>query len=394
MNMFKLYITTVQRICSTMSPKLANEGGWIGSAIAGAAAVAGAALSAANQPSGGGGVKVKPKTVSNSQMQEFDILFDQSALENMYEMGDTLSVIAENDRSWFEDVYRPMQDSIIAVNQAILPIIERTSGEALEDITRSLVSGQAISDVMAQKAQGGFSQGTKDAISAFQNQLKDLPTESERIGQALTNVEGSFSAAGKQLTRDYQSRGQTVTQASKRNLLMEKAKAKAGAAGLASEASRMERLNAAERGAGLSMSAEQAETQIQSAAAGVVAQFGGLAQSAAGVTQNALLDTGRVQTGLVSSDQAGQMAATAGTQQIGSSTAADSIEHTQKGMNTAPVSATGGAAAFTPTPGGPLDPVKQEVAAIEDAELLAERKARTQEGVLFQSKRDDVKDRP
>lgn len=319
--------------------------------IAAGIAVAGSVLSAAMAPDAQGypEAKVLPKTVSGSTMQDFDVLYDMSAIKNMYDFADNLSAVADEDRKFFTDVYKPFQESMAAINQNILPAVEKTSGEALEQITKSLVSGEQMTEIMKLKANQGLDPETMGALGNFRDQLANLPTESERIGQALVNVESAFGEAGKALSRDFQSRGQTVSQASQRDLLMEKAKAKAGAAGLASEASRKERLAAAEAGAGLEMQRETIEQGFRTGAATTAAQFGGLAQSAPGAAKSGLMQIDPI-TGLEQSQLAGGMLGTLSQQQFGTRSRADEISHTQKGIKEAQL--TSGAGSGSTAPGG------------------------------------------
>jgi len=311
--------------------------------VAAGVAVAGSVLSSAMAPDAQGypEAKVLPKTVSGSTLQDFDVLYDMSAIKNMYDFADNLSAIADEDRKFFTDVYKPFQESMAAINQNILPAVEKTSGEALEQITKSLVSGEQMTEIMKLKANQGLDPETMGALGNFRDQLANLPTESERIGQALVNVESAFGEAGKALSRDFQSRGQTVSQASQRDLLMEKAKAKAGAAGLASEASRKERLAAAEAGAGLEMQRETIEQGFRTGAATTAAQFGGLAQSAPGAAKSGLMQIDPI-TGLEQSQLAGGMLGTLSQQQFGTRSRADEISHTQKGIKEAQVSSGAG----------------------------------------------------
>jgi hypothetical protein len=128
-----------------------------------------------------------------------------------------------------------------------------------------------------------------------------------------------------------------VSQASARNLAIEKAKAKSGAAGAAAEAARQEKLNVAERGVALSGQAQAGATnQLLGVQAG---QQAGLATpQVGGVTPTEGLGAAQIQA---------KTETELGTQEFGTRTRADDVTHTQKGIEQPVMSS--GASGAAPT---------------------------------------------
>lgn len=272
---------------------------------------------------------VNPRTVSGGQMQDFDILYSQQAVEQMQELTKRIEEWSTTDRDFFTNTYQPFQENIVRTNEALLPAIEQVAGATLEQNARDMQSNEGLKSMLRDQA-GAAGEGQVESLQRFMTELDNIPSEEERVGQALTRVEGQFTQAGKQLARDFQSRGQTVSQASQRGLAIEKAKAKAGAAGVAAESSRTERLAAAERGVGVTGSVQAGATsQLLGVQAG---QQAGLATPQVG----GLKET----TGLESATLEAGLATTQATQELGTRTRADSVEQTQAGIKN-PVLTTG-----------------------------------------------------
>lgn len=263
---------------------------------------------------------VQPRTTGTSQIVDYDILHNARAVEGMYNLTNKLDQWSSADRGFYENVYQGYQQDIMTTNQTLLPTIERVSASTLQANARDLVSNESLKATFRERAmyeamddpatatqvktfiaQSGRMPATEDiksnralynlrnsikavtgkvdpasaaAISSFNQQIENIPTTEERVGQALANVESQFGQAGKELAREFQSRGQTVTQASKRAQLFEKAKVKAGAAGAAAEAARAEKLAGAEKAVGVAQTEAQLGTgrealRVQTQQAGV-----------------------------------------------------------------------------------------------------------------------------
>lgn len=322
------------------------------------AAVAGAAVSVIGAMMAGGGdkgggypeQKVLPKTVSGSQVQDYDILFDANAIQNMHDLTNQFKEQADKNDAFFNDIYMPFQESMAQANTQMLPTIEQTSGEALEGISKSLLSTEKLRGVFEHQAQQGLSEGSKTKLDSFYKQTDAIPTTEQRVGEALTAVEGQFSAAGKELTRDFHSRGQTVSQASRRDLAFEKAKAKSAAGGLAAEQSRQELLAAKGAAAGLSLQADQTDAAIKAQGAATLGQMAAQSMQALQAAQSGLLKIDPI-SGQDSRDKAGEGLSLLASQQYGTRSSTDTLEHTQKGIKNA-VSTTGAEGAPGGTVGG------------------------------------------
>jgi len=323
---------------------------WAAVAAAGVSVIG--AMLAGSGDKGGGypEQKVLPKTVSGSQVQDYDILFDANAIRNMHDLTNQFKEQADKNDAFFNDIYMPFQESMAQANQQMLPTIEQTSGQALEGIAKSLLSTEKLRGVFEHQAQQGLSEGAKTRLDSFYKQTDAIPTTEERVGQALISVEGQFKGAGKELARDFQSRGQTVSQASRRDLAFEKAKAKSAAGGLAAEQSRKELLAAKGAAAGLAMQADQTDAAIKAQGAATLGQMAAQSMQALSAAQAGLLKVDPI-SGMESRDKAGEGLALLASQQYGTRSSQDTLEHTQKGIKEAP-STTGATGSQGGTVGG------------------------------------------
>lgn len=333
--MFKLYIKLAQGLFAR-SRFLGNEGGWVAAAIMGAAAVGSALLGSKGSKGGGGDYpdpKILPKTINGESKGDMDILFDEEAQANMARLADDLNAWAESDRDFFQNVYNPFQESLMRTNENLLPAIERTAGKSMEQISRNLMSSEPLKRVYETAIHAG-ARNITDIGQRFMQELDDLPTEEQAVGQAMTNVELQFGKAGQQLKRDLAARGVGVSQASERQLAIEKAKAKAGAAGLAAAGVRAERRSALTEGLGVMSEMQQAGTQQY---LGVGSQEQGLMQLGLGTTASQVGGVERAETGTEAMGLQTGLATELGTLERGTRTESSQVEWTQKGVQT-PVS--------------------------------------------------------
>jgi len=289
---------------------------------------------------------VQPSTEGTATISDFDILYNANAIEGMYNLTNQLSEWSTQDRDFFQSVYQPYQESIVGTNTALLPTIERVAGRTLEANARDMVSNENLKQ-MFRGSIGGVNVHTEGAMANLRNELANVPTTEERVGQALTSVEKQFSEAGKQLTADFASRGQAVTQASKRDLAFQKATAKAGAAGAAAEAARGERLRAAQAGVGAELQKTESDVRTrQQETASLVAlqnaQQAGLAlPQVGGVQQTTGFEGAGVTAGLT---QAGAE------QSFGTRQKQDAVTQVQQGVKAPALTA--GATGEAPVEGG------------------------------------------
>lgn len=329
MSFLNKYTNFINNLFGSVWPGFSNEGGWIGAAISAAGAVLSGALAGGGSSGGGTSGEIKNNTVANANIANKDVLYRDEAVANMDNLAQLLSEFSSTDRNFVENAYRPFQQNIMQTNQNLLPVIERVAGATLEQNAKDLLGNDALKSFLRDKSTGM----DKDMSSAYENltqQLSKIPTTEERVGQALTAVESQFKDAGRQLTRDFASRGQSVSQASRRDLAFEKAKAKAGQAGLAAEKSRAEQIGGAQIGLNAAQSKAQAEAQIQGGAINSLsmlqqAQQAGLATpQIAGVTDpGAGLDAASLQSGITTA---------AGLQTFGTKDSSDQVTTTKKGI--------------------------------------------------------------
>ena len=223
--------------------------GWVGAAIGAAGSLLGGLMSNSGN-SGAVKPKVLPKTVSGNEQTSFDFMYNTQAEVDMRTMAQTLETMAGQDRNFYQNVFQPFQEAVLQTNTQMLPMIEKVAGSALEASTRDMVSNESLKRSFQATAENGFEKGGRTDLAAtkFFSELDKMPSEETMIGNALSRVEGQFSGAGKELARDFAQRGQQMTQASSRDLAIQKAQAKAGAAGQASANFRNESLERAEMG--------------------------------------------------------------------------------------------------------------------------------------------------
>ena len=204
--------------------------------------------------------EVKPRTVSGGDLSTGDIFYSAEDVMALRALVNQLDSWSKMDRGFWENTYLPFNEAVAQANLSIAGAVEAAAPATLEENMRDLVSNNALKAAFRESAVSGFGpDGPVDlAASNFFTELDALPTESELVGQALTQVEGQFGRAGKQLARDFASRGQAVSQASKRDLLIEKAKAKSGAAAAAGVQARTERQAAFEKGVGVALTQQEA----------------------------------------------------------------------------------------------------------------------------------------
>jgi hypothetical protein len=288
----------------------------------------------------GGGVsthkpKILPKTESQSTEEHTQILYDTAALQAMSDLTDKIGEMADYNQDFMKDVYMPMQEQFVQANTSMIPQMESIVGDSLEAMSADLVTNRTLGDMLSVRAQGDADPNSfvNRTFNAFQTEIANLPTEQERVGQALASVESQFQGAGKQLAKDFAARGQTVSQASARDLMMQKAQAKAGAAGLAKESARAERLGMLEKG----VSVGQGKRAMDEKIAGQTTQgLLGLQQHQTGAlgAKAGLFDPEAASEGYMSQQAA--LTAQQGILQRGTDAGANVLQHTQKGIKSAP----------------------------------------------------------
>jgi hypothetical protein len=271
---------------------------------------------------------VQPSTTGRAAMSDFDIMYSQSALESMNKFTDKVGEWAQTDRNFFENVYQPFQERVAQTNATILPYLSATTTATLEQNAKDLMKNDTLKNFLRNKAQVGDT-GMDVALRAFEDHIAKVPDEQTRVGQALASVEQQFGDIGKQLTRDFASRGQTVSQASKRDLAMEKAKAKAGAADAAAEKARGEKGAALQAGLEANIgvneaSAAQRAKDVASLTSLQEAQQAGLSTpQVEGLTERQGYEGAGLQAGLET---------TQSTQEFGTRKREDTVTQVQKGI--------------------------------------------------------------
>lgn len=349
----------IGRSTQRFKPRGETKRYWIGEAISAGGALIGGLLSGDKDGGSGTVGKIQPSTVGRATIGDKDVLYREQAIGNMDAFIKQMADFTASDRTFFESVYQPFQQTLAQTNQALLPTIERVAGATLEANARDLFGNEALKNSL--RASGADT----SSLENLRAQVANIPTTEERVGQALTNVEGQFSQAGQELARDFQSRGQTVSQASRRALAFEKAKTKAGAAGAAAEAARREQLEGATTLIGAEgATAARRGQDVQSLSQLQQAQQAGLATPQVG----GLRET----TGLEAAGLESGVTTAAGLQTFGTRERSDVVTQTQKGVKSPALTSGAGGGAIAPAglaqPGTPgTDTTQAPLAGLEPA---------------------------
>lgn len=252
---------------------------------------------------------VNPSTTSGQDQNTVDFMFDESMRTAMTEFATKLSEWGDLDQQFFTDVFQPFQEELIAANQQLLPMIAANAELSLESSIADLTSNKVLKDAFAANT---LKLGDQVSATAdrFQAELDNLPTEQQRVGQALADVEMQFGKAGAEIKRAAAAQGINVTGADRRDLAINKATAKAGAAGAAAEGARRERMDALAGGAGVFSNLQSSQAtqmgalqQLTQGAANLAPQVGGVqdvtsASAATTAAGNVLTAGGTQQTGV------------------------------------------------------------------------------------------------
>lgn len=314
---------------------------WVVPAITAAGSLLSALGSGGGSSGGGASIQKKePKIRSSTNAQQgsenIDILYDEAALSAMSDLADQIGQFAQQNENFIKDVYMPYQEQMTQANVQMIPQMEGIVGASLEGMTRDLMSNQVLGDILRARAEGDQDPNSfvNQTMSKLETEIQNLPTEEERVGQALASVEHQFKGAGKQLAKDFASRGQAVSQASKRDLLMGKATAKAGAAGQAAEAARGERLSMLSSGLQAGLNKRLQEEQITGAATQGLLGLQQMQQNALGAKEG-LFNVDRPDATGVRGQQSalvGQL----GVLQRGTTGETDSLHHRMAGVKSMP----------------------------------------------------------
>jgi hypothetical protein len=300
-----------------------------------AASAIGGLLSSSGSSGGGSPAKPFKRTTNTaSGFNELGIMYNKDSLESMTAMTEYMGEIASTNQNFYRDTVMPFQQAAMEMDTKVLPAIEEVNSAGLEQMARDLMGNGSLSEVLnARVKNGGIEQGglMEQASNMMQTEIDNLPTLEERVGQALTSVEGQFSNAGKAMARDYASRGQMVSRSDNRSLAIEKAKAKAAAVGTAGMQDRAERMNAATAGIAGGAQVEAAGNQgISTATQGLTALQQSNTQMVTGAKET-LIGT-EVDSGLDAMELQAGLVETSSQQEFGTQAKADSINQTSKGL--------------------------------------------------------------
>jgi hypothetical protein len=325
-----------------------------GLALQAGGALLGSLLSSSDSGSSGGGAskekRWKKETRTDSNLADMDLIFSAEALERMSAMTDKVGEWADTRENFIQENVLPFQQQAIETNRSILTTIDKVNTGALEQMSKDLMSNGLIAQTLqARVDNGGIEPGglMDKAANMMKTEIDNLPSVEERVGQALTAVEGQFSAAGKALARDFSSRGQSVSQASKRDQLMRKATAKAGASGAAGAAARAERMGILGQGVQAGGAVETTGQQGVTAGVQAITSLQKSSQSMLSATDQALIDPGEIQASEGMTGVSAGLAEVSSQQSFGTRARTDSIQNIQKGLESPVQTAGAGQEGFT-----------------------------------------------
>jgi hypothetical protein len=230
---------------------------------------------------------------------------------------------AADDRAFFKDTFEPFQQALIDTNQDLLPDIVANSGTALQQNLKDMMGSEFLKESFRSQiteAGGDISRFATD----FAQQVDQIPSAEERVGQAMSGIEQRFGAAGKELKRAMAAKGVDVTQASARDLAIAKAGAKAGGTQQAQEAARREKLGATERGIGVLGAVQQSQSTMLQSQQSLTQSGADLLPQVGGVQETESLS----QAGVVGADMATAMSEKI----LGQTSDTKSAEFVQKGL--------------------------------------------------------------
>jgi len=255
---------------------------------------------------------VSPSTKSGESKTSTQILFDQEAMGGMKNLSYKLTEWGDLDRDFMENTYRPFQEDLIATNTQLINMIGKNSNLALEESIKDLTGSAALKSIFRQNITSTGAQISETA-NRFATEIQNLPTTEQRIGQAASAVEQQFGKAGADIRGRLKAQGLQVSQATERDLAIQKATAKAGAVGAAAEGARAERMNALATGAGVfsnlqasqsqQLASQQAQTQ---SGVGLIPQVSGVTMPTDAATKQAgdmVAGMGMVSRGVESTDK-------------------------------------------------------------------------------------------
>jgi hypothetical protein len=244
-------------------------------AAAGIAAVGGIISSLAQKDAPEYEPEVLPKTVSGNVVSDMDFLFDIEAHEAMQYLTTQMNDWSQEDRGFFKDQFEPFQASLIEANQDLIPDIVANSGTALKQNMKDMMGSDFLKETFRSQitdAGGDIGRFATD----FAQQIDNIPSAEERVGQVVSGIEQRFGQAGKELKRQMASKGLDVSEASQRDLAINKAMAKAAGTDQAQEAARSEKLAGTERGIGVLGAVQQSQSAMLTAERGLTQAGAGL----------------------------------------------------------------------------------------------------------------------
>ena len=308
---------------------------WAIAAGVAASAIGGLLSGSGGGGSSGGGKAFKKTTNTSSGFNEMGIMYNQEAMDAMTAMTEYMGEISSTNQNFYRDRVLPFQQAAMEMDTQVLPAIEKVNSAGLEQMAKDLMGNGSLSAVLnARIENGGIEKGglMDKASNMLKAELENLPSLEERVGQAMTSVEGQFGEAGKSMARDYASRGKMVSKTDKRSLAIEKAKAKSAAVGTAGMQNRDERMRAAQAGITGGAQVEAAGQQgIATATQGLASLQQSNREIVAG-SKEALIGT-EVDPGLEAMKIQADLTKTAGTQEFGTQSQADSINQFSKGLD-------------------------------------------------------------
>jgi hypothetical protein len=184
---------------------------------------------------------VQPKTVSGNAVNDMDFQFDAEFTDSMKAFAEQLNSWAAEDRGFYEKHVQPFQAALMESNKALLPSITANSTMSLKQNMIDMFGSEQLKKAFRETI-STTGEDIGEFASDFANQISNIPSADQRVGEAVSGIEQQFGQAGADLKKQMGAKGLDVSEAGLRSLAIGKAEALSGGTAAAREAARQEKL--------------------------------------------------------------------------------------------------------------------------------------------------------
>jgi hypothetical protein len=267
---------------------------------------------------------VQDRTTSGTAINDMDFIFNVEFSDMMKGLADQFVEWGGDDRTFYEDFVVPYQAALMSSNQEILSYITANSTESLDQNLKDLLG----SEQMKEAFRGTISDLGEDIAGfakSFTEQIANIPTAEQRVGEVVSGIEQRFGQAGAELKKQMGAKGLDVSEAGLRQMALGKATALAGGVDAAQEASRKEQLAGATGALGVLGEVQTSQANLLTAERELTQSGALLTPSVSGAQE---FDSTSTATGL-----GADLVAGGANKLIGTETRTDDAEFVQAGIN-------------------------------------------------------------